>query len=168
MIDKTENEVYFLGKKKKTQKRKYAIVIACLSLLLVSVVCVYIYHTKPHAKDSKELSEIEIVPKNMTSPKFDRKYDFNAFFKWFSDNIEYPKGYETIDAKVVVTFVITKDGIIDSIRIDSQPKQDVFAKQVVNLLKKCPKWTPGKLADGTPVNMSYTLPVQFRPPERSE
>ena len=68
---------------------------------------------------------------------------------------------ETKKAKVVVSFVITNEGTIDNIKIISEPEQKAFAKEVVLLLKKCPKWTPGKLADGTPVSISYILPVNF-------
>mgnify|MGYP000447116620 CR=1 FL=1 len=62
--------------------------------------------------------------------------------------------------KVVVSFVITKEGTVDHIKY-CLTKQKAFAKEVVQLLQKCPKWAPGKLADGTPVNISYTLPIKF-------
>lgn len=153
------NDVYFLGNKRQKTLRKYIITasftIVCMSIIL------YFCTTKSDVSYKQELPTVEALPQKAISPKFDGKYEFSKFLEWVSKNLTYPAGYETKKAKVVVSFVITNEGTIDNIKIISEPEQKAFAKEVVLLLKKCPKWTPGKLADGTPVSISYILPVNF-------
>lgn len=161
-----ENEVYFLGPQQRKPLYKY--VVGILFVLTAICLAVYYFSNCQNGPYHQKLPEVVALPKEAVAPKFDGKYDFAKFFEWFSEHLEYPKEYETIDAKVVVSFVITQDGTIDDISIVSQPKQAVFANEVVKLLRKCPKWEPGKLADGTKISISYTLPVTFNKTKRFE
>lgn len=154
-----DNDVYFLGNKQQNHLRKYAVAITFAVICALGIV--YIFSIKSDVTYKQGLPTIETLPPNATSPKFKGRYDFTKFLEWVSKNLTYPTEHETENAKVVVSFVITKEGTVDHIKILSQPKQKAFAKEVVLLLQKCPKWAPGKLADGTPVNISYTLPIKF-------
>lgn len=156
---KKNNDVYFLGNKQQNPLRKYAAAITFAVICTLGIV--YIFSIKSDVSYKQRLPAIETLPQNATSPKFKGRYDFSKFLEWVSKNLTYPIGHETENAKVVVSFVITKEGTIDHIKILSQPKQKAFANEVIQLLQKCPKWAPGKLADGTPVNISYTLPIRF-------
>lgn len=109
-----------------------------------------------------ELQTVDIMPDSARAPLFMGKYPMREFLIWVSKRVKYPKGYETRDDKVVVSFVITDKGRLDSIKIISQPEARVFGQQVAGILLKCPHWEPARLADGTPVTVSYTLPVKFR------
>jgi len=64
-----------------------------------------------------------------------------------------------IQGKVYVTFVVGKDGSVNnaSIARGVDPSLDKEALRVVNTL---PKWKPGKQR-GKPVNVSYTVPINF-------
>ncbi len=154
-----DNAVYFLGNKQQNYLRKYAVAITLAAICALGIV--YIFSIKSDVTYKQGLPTIEALPQNATSPKFNGRYDFTKFLEWVSKNLKYPTEHETENAKVVVSFVITKEGTIDHIKILSQPRQKAFGKEVVQLLQKCPKWAPGKLADGTPVNISYTLPIKF-------
>ena len=82
--------------------------------------------------------------------------------KFLGKNIKYPpQAMENeIQGRVIVTFVIMKDGSITNAEVvrGVDPLLDKEALRVVNLM---PKWKPGKQR-GKAVNVKYTIPVTFR------
>ena len=158
-----ENDVYVIGGKKRAYWLRYVIIALCIA----AGIALWLAQGRPKrsTQPTQELNAIEVLPENAMSPKFNGQYDFSEFLKWVSANIKYPKGLESIEAKVVVAFVITQEGDMADVEIVSQPEQKAFGQQVVSLLKTCPKWAPARLADGTATNMRYTLPVKFKTPQ---
>lgn len=157
-----ENDVYFLGHDKAALGRHRRVIVPlCLVVCLALAMAVCLFRNTRDARGGQELAEIEVLPEQASAPMFEGKHDFRMFTRWLSDNIKYPHGYEKEAAKVMVSFVITKEGKLDSIKVDSQPGQEAFASQVESVLRTCPRWAPGKLADGTPIDIRYTLPVRF-------
>ena len=83
-------------------------------------------------------------------------------FEYLSQNIRYPK--EAMEAgtqgRVIVTFVVAKDGSISDARVvkSVDPQLDAEALRVINSM---PNWTPGTQS-GKPVNVKYTVPISFR------
>jgi TonB family protein len=159
------NEVYILGKdlcnrqNRRRINRRY--LFFAISLFVITlIICVYNSNINQGLK-TEPLKEVEILPENASAPKFRENLDFSEFLKWIGENLKYPKGLETEDAKVIVTFTINKKGDIDNIKILSQPQRKEFGQQVVSLLKRCPKWYPGKLANGESADIDYTLPISF-------
>ena len=65
-----------------------------------------------------------------------------------------------IQGKVYVTFVVNKEGDIEGAKIARgvDPSLDKEALRVMNELNKT--WKPGK-QDGSPVKVSYTVPIKF-------
>jgi len=84
-----------------------------------------------------------------------------ALRKYIANSIKYPVIAQEngIQGKVYVTFVVGKDGSVTNARIARgvDPSLDKEALRVVNSL---PKWKPGKQR-GKPVNVSYTVPINF-------
>ena len=82
--------------------------------------------------------------------------------KFLGKNIKYPPQAikNEIQGRVIVTFVIMKDGSITNAEVvrGVDPLLDKEALRVVNLM---PKWKPGKQR-GKAVNVKYTIPVTFR------
>ncbi|MCM1348399.1 MAG: energy transducer TonB [Firmicutes bacterium] len=85
-----------------------------------------------------------------------------ALMKWVSDHIRYPSEAQQngIQGRVVVKFVVAKDGSIGDVEVvrGIDPDLDNEARRVVKTL---PKFTPGKM-NGRPVNVWYTLPITFK------
>lgn len=83
------------------------------------------------------------------------------FFKYFGHEMKYPKDAfeKKISGKVVVDFVVEKDGSISNVKINKSiyPSLDAEAKRVVEAM---PKWNPGK-QDGKLVRVKFTMPVSF-------
>lgn len=81
--------------------------------------------------------------------------------KYLAANIKYPAS--AVKAKkqgrVIVTFVIQKDGSVTKARIARSVDPELDA-EALRIVKAMPNWTPGT-QDGKPVNVKYTIPVIF-------
>lgn len=102
----------------------------------------------------KDYEDVEQLPEFPGGPQ--------ALFKYLSDNICYPKGAfdAGIQGRVIVQFVVDKDGTIRDAKIvrSVDPALDAEAQRVIYSM---PKWTPGR-QNGEAVAMKYTLPITFR------
>jgi TonB family protein len=165
MKTNSENEVYIIGKgSPRPQRRKRLIIVLLVSIvLLLTAATAYFSMGDVPYKSSDEITDLEVFPKDATAPKFDDKEDFSEFLKWVGSNLQYPKGHETEEAKVIVSFTISKQGDMTNIEIISQPEDKSFGREVVSLLKRCPHWSPAILANGEKVSVNYKLPISFTP-----
>lgn len=84
-------------------------------------------------------------------------------YKWLADNVKYSAeaANEEVQGKVIVEFVITKTGKTDKVRV-LRGLHPALDQEALRVIKAMPAWTPGK-QNGQPVNVSYTLPITFRP-----
>jgi len=85
-----------------------------------------------------------------------------ALMQFLGSNIKYPVVAEEngVQGRVIVTFVVEKDGSITDVRVikSVDPSLD---KEAVRVVKSMPKWIPGK-QNGSAVRVKYTVPVTFR------
>lgn len=88
--------------------------------------------------------------------------------QFIKDNLRYPTiaAENGIQGKVVVVFVVEKDGSLSDIKIvkSIDPQCD---REAVRIVKSMPKWQPGK-QNGSAVPVDYTLPITFRIQEQEE
>lgn len=84
-----------------------------------------------------------------------------VMMKYLAANIKYPAS--AVKAKkqgrVIVSFVIQKDGSVAKARIARSVDPELDA-EALRIVKAMPNWTPGT-QDGKPVNVNYTIPVVF-------
>ena len=78
----------------------------------------------------------------------------HALFEFLGKNIHYPKAAEDagIQGRVIVTFVVMKDGSIGEVKVAKGVSPELDA-EALRCVKSMPKWMPGKqngeaLADG--------------------
>ena len=85
-----------------------------------------------------------------------------ALMNYLNNNIKYPVIAEEngIQGRVVVQFVVGKDGHISDVRV-AKSVDPSLDKEAVRVVKAMPKWIPGK-QNGQAVTVRYTLPVTFR------
>ena len=90
-------------------------------------------------------------------PGGDRK-----LMEYLASSIQYPPECEEscIQGRVIVTFVVERDGSISQAKVAKSldPLLDAEALRVVNAM---PKWIPGR-QNGVTVAVKYTIPVTFR------
>lgn len=109
----------------------------------------------------EEILEEEIFLKAETMPSF-MGGDLSVFRNWVQKQITYPAIAEEngIQGKVVLQFVVEKDGRLTNIKVLSSPDR-ALTEEAMRVLKLSPKWSPG-MQRNQPVRISYTLPVEFR------
>ena len=84
-----------------------------------------------------------------------------ALSKFLCKNIKYPPIAERngIQGRVMVTFVITKEGIVTNVNI-AKSVDPSLNKEALRVIRMLPDFTPGR-KDGKAVNVKYTVPVSF-------
>ncbi len=88
--------------------------------------------------------------------------DLNKFRNWVQERVRYPQIAQEngVSGKVVLSFVVEKDGTLTNIEVLQSPDRSL-ADEAVRVLKTSPKWEPGQQRN-QPVRVKYTLPVDFR------
>ena len=85
-----------------------------------------------------------------------------ALMKYLSENIKYPAEAKKagVKGRVFVHFIIEPNGKVDHIKI-LRGIGHGCDKEVIRVIEKMPKWTPGRNKDNKPVRTSFNLPVSF-------
>lgn len=111
---------------------------------------------KPREEKKKEevFTHVEQMPK---FPGGDAE-----LYKFINNNLNYPAMAieNNVQGRVVVQFVVTKDGSIGNVKVVRSVDRDLD-NEAIRVCKKLPKFIPGK-QNGQPVNVWYTLPVAFK------
>ena len=91
-----------------------------------------------------------------------------TFRNWVKLNVKYPVDMykQGIEGRVVATFIINRDGSLSDAKI-LQSSEAEFSREVLRVLERSPKWTPGQ-QKGKAVRVKYTIPVDFRIPAGRE
>ena len=86
----------------------------------------------------------------------------SALMTWLGKNIAYPEAAQQngISGRVVVKFIVEKDGSISGVSIVKGVDKDLD-NEAIRVIKKMPKWQPGKNG-GKAVRSYFTLPVTFK------
>jgi TonB family protein len=102
----------------------------------------------------------EIYPEVTYDPHFSGGPD--AFNKFINENIRYPKDDQDkgISGKVIVQFVVEKNGSLSNFKALSGPSEAMKA-EAVRLLSLSPKWYAGVWEGNKFVRTQYTAPVTF-------
>ena len=113
-----------------------------------------------------------------------------ALKQFLKKNVQYPDAAQDYDVEgqVIMTFFVNEDGSLSDISAhdckinrfnttrfsqETESKQKelkeqfakLFAKEAYRVIKKMPKWTPGKL-DGIIVRTKYNLSINFVDPNK--
>ena len=85
-----------------------------------------------------------------------------ALMKFLSESVKYPKeaSKDGVQGRVVVQFVVEKDGSISEVEVVKKVNEHLDA-EAVRVVNAMPKWKPGK-QKGENVRVKYTLPISFR------
>ena len=84
----------------------------------------------------------------------------NALLKFLRQNLTSPEDIEEGDLKEVkVTFVVNYNGELSRFQV-SKSGGLPFDNEVIRVLKKMPKWNPGRSGDEN-VSVYFSLPVKF-------
>ena len=102
-------------------------------------------------------------------PMFLNSADPRQFLeKWVYQYLKYPQEavVEGIQGRVMVEFVINKDGKVSDVRVVKSVSPELDA-EAVKVVSASPKWRPARLK-GEKVRCSMTIPVEFRLEKRGK
>ena len=111
-----------------------------------------------------EYIEQTVIHYQETYPEFPG--GMSELMKFIQENMQYPKIAikKGIEGRVICQFTVTKDGSIEDI-IVVRGLHKSLDKEAVRVIKKMPKWKPGKNYKGEVQNYKYTIPVTFKLPK---
>ena len=97
---------------------------------------------------------VEIEPSFVGGP--------GELFKWIAMHIVYPleAAEAGIQGKVIVSFVVEKDGSLSNVRV-IRSRHPALDREAVRVVKNMPKWIPGQ-NNGVPVRVTYNVPITFK------
>lgn len=139
--------------------------------------------TTPTLQDIKEkqkeapMTKIKAVPDSVIFEVVEKMPEFpggmNGLIEYLQTNVKYPAESHKagIQGRVIVSFVVTKDGSISDAKI-LRSVEALLDQEALRVITAMPKWTPGTQR-GQAVNVRFTVPVAFRlnnpePPKAEE
>ena len=99
----------------------------------------------------------DVVEENAQFPGGDE-----ACMRWLHDHIKYPSicQEQGVQGRVIVAFVVNKDGSIVDVKVLRSPDQHL-SDEAVRVVKQMPKWKPARQGNRS-VRSRFNLPVMFR------
>lgn len=99
---------------------------------------------------------IYTLTENMPNPG----YNVNQFL---AQNLRYPEEAKKkgIQGRVAVKFVVTSTGDIKGVSVAGRRQQPLLDDEAIRIVSSMPPWQPGT-HNGKPVNIYYTLPINFQ------
>jgi protein TonB len=103
----------------------------------------------------------EAEPEFVTFAEQNAEFPNGDLMEWLSKNIQYPDMAKQngIEMKVVIQFVVEKDGKITNIEVVKKGGWG-FDEAALEVVKKMPAWKPAK-QNGKPVRLQMNLPIKF-------
>ena len=120
---------------------------------------------RPSEAPSRSKSYDDVVAYNDCDqkPMFLNSQDPRIFLeKWVYQYLKYPEEalQEGVQGRVMVDFIIDKDGKVIDVRVIKGVSPELDA-EAVKVISASPKWKPGRVA-GDKVRVSMNVPVEFR------
>ena len=84
------------------------------------------------------------------------------FMKWLTRNLRYPPmaQRQRIEGKVVVSFIVNKDGSIANVKLEKSADPDLD-REALRVIRMMPKWKPG-IENNKPCRTMFAIPVVFK------
>ena len=147
--------------------------------LLIIFIVLYSLISNAQKKDSLIINDTIITGKNIPfnddSSLYPDKYGIysvchplpsfpggsKALLKFLAKNTKWPdkSGMIDVQGKVLVTFVVEKNGLLTHFRI-TKSLDPIFDKEALRAIKLSPKWIPGRV-NHKKVRCWYTVPFNF-------
>lgn len=143
------------------------LLIALLTMAITTVVQAQV-NTLPSSQSAVDSASTQ---ENFVCELFEESPQFSggqrALMEYLRTNLHYPPAAakKGVEGRVLVSFVVEKDGAISDVKILRSRDADLDA-EAMRVVKAMPPWEPGRMK-GSPVRMRFTLPITFSlPPEK--
>ena len=124
-------------------------------------------NAEEYADEAVPFAVVEQIPLFEACKNVEKKDQMNCFHeeirKHIKKELKYPKEAKEnkIEARVLVTFEIEKDGTISALRARGPKNREIFEAEAKRIIQTLPKFTPG-LQRGKPVSVGYSIPITFK------
>lgn len=149
-----KNRIAMLSRKIKSIDRvKGLSALVLLSLFSVTIACTKM-DSNPANNGNKILETAKVMP-SFPGGKY-------ALAHYLGGHIKYPESAKTdsVQGRVYIGFVINSLGQVEDAHVLRSP-DDRLTQAALEVVKGMPNWNPGK-ENGKPVNVQYTLPINFQ------
>ncbi|MBP3254114.1 MAG: energy transducer TonB [Bacteroidales bacterium] len=132
------------------------------AVLLLNFIALFMFCGSVNAQQDSTVTNddeiVAVVEQQATFPGGNWELD-----KFIRNNLVYPKQAKNnkVQGNVFVTFIVEKDGSISDIKILRDDIGYGCGKAAVDVVKKMPKWQPGKQR-GKAVRQQFNLPIHFK------
>lgn len=109
--------------------------------------------SKPEFKSLYTPTEVEILPNYPGG--------IRQFYDYVKANFKKSDADKNTTAKIIVSFIVEKDGSLSTIKILRSPNA-TLGTETTRVLEASPKWIPGEM-NGEKVRVQYSLPIQIKP-----
>ena len=133
----------------------------CVSIYKVLGLCALIFILTGCAAEKEPLIISPLSQDYMTEPTMP-KYPGGTekMFEFIADNLRWSDDDACIQGRVVVSFIVEKDGSLTDVKV-IKSVDPAFDKEAVRVVKSMPKWEPG-MYRGKPARVKYCIPISFR------
>ncbi len=164
IIHPIKRRIMMLHNNRKNGKLRGVIATASASLLLAGIVTMQSCEQKKET--ASVISEPVVEKTNDSVFAFVQKmpepdYDLGEYL---GKLIKYPEEAEKkkIEGKVMVKFVVGKDGKISGMEVKSKDVDPLLRDAAIKAVAQLPDWIPGEDAEGNKVAVYFTLPIIFK------
>ena len=84
-----------------------------------------------------------------------------GLMRYLSENTRFPENRDCATGRVLVQFVVNKEGKVSDVSILKSVGPEVDA-EAIRVVSAMPDFTPGKDENGNPVSVYYALPISFK------
>lgn len=121
----------------------------------VEVNCYEIPEPRPGSDENYVYITVDVMPEFQGGEQ--------ALSDYLEKSIRYPEKAkdEGIQGRVIVTFVVNRDGSVSDAKIVRSSNNPLLDKEALRIIYAMPSWKPGRLKD-IAVRVQYTVPVRFR------
>ena len=91
-----------------------------------------------------------------------------ALLNYIDANLKYPEeaASKSIQGRVACSFIVNTDGFVSDVQV-IRSESPLLNNEAIRILKSLPQFKPGE-NDGKPVRVKYSIPINFRLPEKTE
>ena len=82
-----------------------------------------------------------------------------ALMAYIKENLRWPDSDSTVSGRVIVTFIIDKEGYVKDAKVVRSLAPE-FDAEALRIVRGMPRWVPGRMF-GKALDIRYALPVRF-------
>ena len=94
-----------------------------------------------------------------TQPEFPG--GIGAMLQFLAQNLKYPPTCDEVQGKVIVRFLVDKNGKVRNVEIARSNLPEIFNKEAIRVVSLLPQFKPGE-RDGVAADVWQTVPISFR------